>query len=137
MCWQKVALLVLRRVGSCVGAKPNLPLVRLTKIELKKMCGGKNKKYRRFGNECRLTRCPFEIWSVCWSPVKMVCLYINVQFLVVCLSLHCRSLGLLITSYIRNPNPKKHPLGCAKPSILVRYAQPKAFFCVFSIAYMF
>ena len=55
-------------------AKPNVPNVRLAKIELKKMCGGENKKYRRVGNECRLTRCPFEIWSVCWSPVKMVSL---------------------------------------------------------------
>jgi hypothetical protein len=57
----------------CVGAKANVPNVRLAKIELKKMCGGENKKYRRVGNECRLTRCSFEIWSVCWSPVKMVC----------------------------------------------------------------
>ena len=31
------------------------------KIELKKMCGGENKKYRRVGNECRLSCCPFEI----------------------------------------------------------------------------
>jgi len=56
----------------CVGAKTNVPNVRLAKIELKKMCGGENKKYRRVGNECRLTRCPFEIWSVCrCSPVKI------------------------------------------------------------------
>jgi hypothetical protein len=33
-------------------AKPNVPFVRLAKIELKKMCGGENKKYRRVGNEC-------------------------------------------------------------------------------------
>ncbi len=59
----------------CVGAKAN---VRLAKTELKKMGGGENKKYRRVGNECRLTRCPFEIWSVCWSPVKMVCLCFTV-----------------------------------------------------------
>ena len=58
----------------CVGAKGNVPNVRLAKIELKKMCGGENKKYRRVGIECRLSCCPFEIWSVCWSPVKMVCL---------------------------------------------------------------
>ena len=45
----------------CVGAKPNVPLVRLAKIELKKMCGGENKKYRRVGSECRLSCCPFEI----------------------------------------------------------------------------
>ena len=70
---QKVALLVLRSVGLVCRAKPNVPLVRWAKIELKKMCGGENKKYRRVGNECRLTRCPFAIWSVClWSPVKMV-----------------------------------------------------------------
>jgi hypothetical protein len=35
---KKVALLVLRRVGLCVGAKPNVPLVRLPKIVFKK-CG--------------------------------------------------------------------------------------------------
>ncbi len=39
----------------CVGAKANVANVRLAKIELKKMCGGENKKYRRVGNECRLT----------------------------------------------------------------------------------
>jgi hypothetical protein len=50
--WQKVALLVLQSVGLCVGAKPNVPLVRLARIELKKMCGGKNKKNRTVGNEC-------------------------------------------------------------------------------------
>jgi len=57
-----------------VGAKANVPFAGRHKIEFKKMCGGENKKYRRVGNECRLTRCPIEIWSVCWSPVKMVCL---------------------------------------------------------------
>ena len=104
-----MALLVLRSVGFVCRAKPNVPFVRLAEItrlfnfsfsdareslrlfELKKMCGGKNKKYRRVGNECRpvrqtgrLTLCPLEIWSVCWSPVKMVCPCFNVQFLVVC-----------------------------------------------------
>ena len=84
-------------LACALGAKANVPFVRLAKIELKKMCGGENKKYRRVGNECRLTRCPFEIWSVCWSLVEMVCFCVNVQFLVVCLWLHCRLLGLLIT----------------------------------------
>jgi len=42
-------------------AKPNVPNVRLAKIELKKMCDEENKKYRRVGKECRLIRCPFEI----------------------------------------------------------------------------
>jgi len=84
-------------LACALGAKANVPFVRLAKIELKKMCCGENKKYRRVGNECRLTRCPFEIWSVCWSLVEMVCFCVNVQFLVVCLWLHCRLLGLLIT----------------------------------------
>ena len=53
-------------------AKPNVPFVRLAKIELKKSAVEKNKKYRRVGKECRLTRCPFMIWSVCWSLVKLV-----------------------------------------------------------------
>ena len=46
-------------------------LVCLAKIELKKMCGGGNKKYRRVGNECRLSCCPIEIWSVCWALIKI------------------------------------------------------------------
>jgi len=60
-------------LASSVEAKPN---VRLAKIELKKMCGGENEKYRRVGNECRLTRCPFVISFLCrWLPVKMVCFF--------------------------------------------------------------
>jgi hypothetical protein len=58
---------------SAVGAKANVPFAVRHKIELKKMCGGENKKYRRVGNECRLTRCPYVISFLCpWSPVKMV-----------------------------------------------------------------
>ncbi len=53
-------------------AKPNVTFVRLAKIELKKMCGGENKKYRRVGNECRLTRCPFDEFLFPVIPVKMV-----------------------------------------------------------------
>ncbi|MCO5254152.1 MAG: hypothetical protein M9892_07315 [Bacteroidetes bacterium] len=67
-------------LACAVGAKANEPFAGRHKIELKKMCGWENKKYRRVGNEClpvrqtgRITRCPFEIWYVCWSPVKMVC----------------------------------------------------------------
>ncbi len=37
------------------------------------MCGGENKKYRRSDIECRFTRCPVAIWSVCCSLVKVVC----------------------------------------------------------------
>ena len=65
-------------LACAVGAKAKEPFAGRHKIELKKMCGGENKKYRKVGNECRLTRCPLEIWSVCWSPVKMVCLCLNV-----------------------------------------------------------
>jgi hypothetical protein len=45
----------------CVGAKANVPFVRRLKIELKKMCGGENKKYRRVGNVCRLILCSINI----------------------------------------------------------------------------
>jgi len=94
----ETALWLLPEGLACVvGAKANVPFAGRHKIELKKMCGGENKKYRRVGNECRLSCCPFKIWSVCWSPVKMVCLFVNVQFLVVCLMLSCRLLGLLVT----------------------------------------
>jgi hypothetical protein len=56
----------------CIGAKANVPNVRLDKIELKKICGWENRKYRRVGNECRLGCCPVEIWPVCLlSPVKI------------------------------------------------------------------
>jgi len=66
----------------CVGAKPNVPLVRLAKIVFKKVRWQKNKKH--WGRlECRLTRCPVAIWSVCFGlPVKMVCLCFNVQIMV-------------------------------------------------------
>jgi len=73
--WLKNGSLAFAEGSACaVGAKANVPFAGWHKIELKKMCGGENKKYRRVGNECRLSCCPFEIWSVCWSPVKMVCL---------------------------------------------------------------
>ena len=45
---KKVALLVLRRVGLCVGAKPNVPLVRLPKIVFKK-CGAAKKIKKHWG----------------------------------------------------------------------------------------
>jgi len=54
-----------------VGAKSNVPFAGRHKIELKKMCGGENKKFRRDGKECWLSCCPVEIWYVCWSPVKI------------------------------------------------------------------
>jgi len=60
-------------LACAVGTKANVPFEGWHKIELKKMCGGENKKYRSVGNECRLIRCPILIWSVCLcSPVKMV-----------------------------------------------------------------
>jgi hypothetical protein len=78
-----------------VGAKANVPFAGRSKIELKKMCVGENKKYRRDGNECRLTRCPFVVSFLCpCSPVKMVYFFL---FLVGCLLLSCRPLRLLVT----------------------------------------
>jgi len=66
-----------------LGQKPMCHL-RLSKIALKKMCGGENKNTEGSVIECRLTRCPFEIWSVCyWSPVKMV------YFFCLCRSFSC------------------------------------------------
>ena len=50
---KKVALLVLRRVGLCVGAKPNVPLVRLPKIVFKKCGAAKKNKTRSVGLSCR------------------------------------------------------------------------------------
>jgi len=82
----ETALWILPEGLACaVGAKANVPFAGRHKIELKKMCGGENKKYRRVGNECRLTRCPFEICSVCWSPVKMVYFFlVYVRFCLLC-----------------------------------------------------
>jgi hypothetical protein len=86
-------------VTACaVGAKPNVPFVRLAKIVFKKVRRKKNKKHR-VGNECRLTRCPFAISFLCrWSPVKMVFL----SFLVVCLLLSGRPLRLHLTYLFMN-----------------------------------
>jgi hypothetical protein len=68
-----------------VVAKANVPLVRLAKIELKKMCVGKYEKYRRVGKECRLSCCPVEIWTLCWSPVKIsVLVYVYSRLLFGC-----------------------------------------------------
>jgi hypothetical protein len=67
-------------------------------FELKKMCGGKNKKYRRVGNECRLTRCPFATWSVCrWSPAKMVYFFLVFSRLFVVVVSYLR---LLVTIWV-------------------------------------
>ena len=59
------------------------------------MCGGENKKYKRVGNECRLTLCSFVKSFLClWSPVKMVYFFL----VYVCLCLLCRVvLRLLVT----------------------------------------
>jgi hypothetical protein len=45
----------------CFGAKANALFVRLVKIEIIKMSGGENNKYRRVGNECRLNCFPVAI----------------------------------------------------------------------------
>ena len=93
-------------------AKPNsdksgqvVPLSGWHKIVFKK-CGWEKNKKHRVGNEClpvrqtgRLTRCPLEIWSVCWSPVKMVCPFVNVQFLVVCLFVALSSFRLTANGF--------------------------------------
>jgi hypothetical protein len=72
--WLKNGSLAFAEDLACaVGAKANVPFAGWHKMELKKMCGGENKKYRRVGNECRLTRCPFVVSFLClFSPVKMV-----------------------------------------------------------------
>ena len=84
-------------VGLCVGTQKQMCQMCVgKKLFLKNVRWGKNKKHW-VGNECRLTRCSLEIWSLCWSPVKMVYPFANVQFLVICLWLQCRLLGLLLT----------------------------------------
>jgi hypothetical protein len=56
-----------------VGANANVPFVRLAE-NFKIFCAMEKKiKHRRVGKECRLTRCPNVVSSLCrWSPVKMV-----------------------------------------------------------------
>jgi len=80
-----MALWILPKRGLlCVGAKANVPLCGGKKLN-KKMCGGEKKKYRRVGKVCRLSSCPFVIWSVCLClSVKMVyaslvCLSVTVR----------------------------------------------------------
>ncbi len=91
------------------GAKANVPFAGRHKIELKKMCGGENKKYRSVGIECRLTRCPFIISFLClWSPVKMVYFFIvYVRFCLLCrvvLRLLVTFLGLAFVRDFRAQN---------------------------------
>ena len=50
----------------------NVPFACWLKIVLKK-CGWEKNKKQRVGNECRLTRCPFLIWSVCRCPPVKIC----------------------------------------------------------------
>src|SRR5690606_21264496 len=80
-----MALWILPKRGLlCVGAKANVPLCGGKKLN-KKMCGREKKKYRRVGKVCRLSSCPFVIWSVCLClSVKMVyaslvCLTVTVR----------------------------------------------------------
>ncbi len=56
-------------------AKANVPNVGGNK-NFNFFARGEKIKIRRVGNECRLTCCPIEIWSLCWSPVKMVYFFI-------------------------------------------------------------
>lgn len=44
-------LLSKRRI-LCVGAKPNVPFVRVAEIELEENVRWENRKYRRVGNVC-------------------------------------------------------------------------------------
>jgi len=47
----ETALWILPKGWLCaVGEKANMPFAYRHKIELKKMCGGEKKKYRRVGN---------------------------------------------------------------------------------------
>jgi len=61
--WQALVSALAR--GACQCAKCGL-------AEKLKMCVGKNKKYRRVGNECRLILCPVNI-SFISCPFTMVC----------------------------------------------------------------
>jgi hypothetical protein len=79
-----------------VGVKPNVPLVRLAKIVLKKMRGGK--KSKTSGRlECRFTPCLYVLYSVCFSHVKIVYFFrLTVSLLIVAVSvviLACNILG--------------------------------------------
>ncbi len=123
-----MALLVLPKGWLCVGAKPNVPLVRLAE-NFKIFCAvGKKLKHRRVGKECRLTRCPNVVSFLCrWSPVKMVYFFLVYSrlFVVARSSLH-----LLVTFgrfaqgrptnliKIKNIRPALRNTGCYKPLIL-------------------
>jgi hypothetical protein len=72
--WLKSGSFGFAKLWLVFRAKQNVLLVQLAKIELKKICSGENKKNRRVGNVFEITFCPFEIWSVCFSLVKMVSL---------------------------------------------------------------
>jgi len=76
--WQKSGSFGFAKGWIVCRAKPNVPLAGWIKLFLKNVRWEKNKKHR-VGNECWLTRFPFVISFLClWSPVKMVCLCVNV-----------------------------------------------------------
>jgi len=81
----KLALWLLPKGWLCVWGQKPMCQCGLAKIGFKK-CGWKKNKKHWVGNECRLTRCPFEISFLClWSPVKMVYFFLFLSL--VCLSL--------------------------------------------------
>lgn len=77
--WQKTALLQALLVGGVAGLA-NVPFVGWLKIVFKK-CGWQKNKKQWVGNECRLTLCPFSIWSVCRCPPVKICFSFSCQCL--------------------------------------------------------
>ena len=57
-CGGKIGSFGFACVSACGRGKAKCANVGWRKIELKKSAVGKNKKYRRVGNECRVTRYP-------------------------------------------------------------------------------
>lgn len=82
------------------------------------MCGGKNKKYRRGGNEFRLSCCPVTVWSVYpWSPVKIA---FQFMFKVVCLVVVVPTVRLACNGLVLGEEADFKVLNCLPAMNLVR-----------------
>ena len=97
--WHKMALLVLRRVGLCVGQNQMCHLCGWLKIELKKCAVGKIKNTE--GSAMSVGSVAVQLQYGLYVVGHLSKLAFHFMFIIVCLvvvvSLLCRLLGLLVT----------------------------------------
>jgi hypothetical protein len=104
-----MALLVLRRVGLCVGQNQMCHLCGGNKIELKKCAVGKIKNTEGSAMSVGLLVVLLQYGLYVGHLSKWFVFVNSFMFLVVCFWLHCRLLGLLITFRSQPQTGDFHP----------------------------